>query len=105
MMYSANRTDLKNILQWLRGSDESQWVDQIRLLSETISQLKDLARQTTRTLTLDRPITESERFSPEATAINVAIPQLTKMLNTMHDHNRAAALDYGQAALELLLDD
>jgi hypothetical protein len=100
---TSTRTDLKNILQWLRGVNEFQWEDETRLLSETVSELQDLALPARPDAT-DRPTAESEILSPEATAINVAMPQLIKMLRAMHDHNRAAALDYGQMALELLPD-
>jgi len=45
---------------------------------------------------------ESETFSAEATAINVAMPQLMKMWEAMHNHNRETALEHAKAALELL---
>jgi hypothetical protein len=106
MAHSA-RAVLENIVQWLQSNDESQWDEQTRLLSETISSLQDIfsqkAQGTTQTTgSTERPSAESETFSPEATAINVAMPQLMKMLKAMHEHNRTAALEYGQAALGLL---
>jgi outer membrane biogenesis lipoprotein LolB len=94
--------DLKNTLQWLRGSDESQWNDVTRLLSETVAQLQDAVQQAKDHKTMDRRAAESDAFSREATAINVAMPQLTKMLDAMKDHNREAALEHGQGALALL---
>ena len=86
MMYSASWTDLKNIVQWLRGHDESQWPDQIRLLSDTISDLED----------------STESKTPQAAAIDVAMPHLIKMLTAMNGRKRVAALEEGQAALGLL---
>ena len=47
MMYSASRTDLRNIAQWLRGHDDSQWENQIGLLSDTISDLENSAKPKT----------------------------------------------------------
>ena len=81
--------------------------DQTSRLSEAISELQEVAHRTTKAHgvnapTIERPSSESETFSPKATAINVAMPQLTKMLKAMRDHNRGDALEYGQAALELL---
>ena len=95
--------ELKNIVRWLESSDESQWKDVTRLLSETVSKLQDLGHPPPLDKT-ERPSSESEAFSPEATAINVAMPQLMKMLTAMHEHNRVNALEYGQAALGLLLE-
>jgi hypothetical protein len=109
MTYSSPRADLERIVQWLQSTDESHWDKQTPLLSGAISGLQKVSNQTTKapgaTLTsgsTERPSSESETFSPKATAVNVAMPQLMKMLKAMHEHNRAAALEYGQAALGLL---
>ena len=85
-MYSGSRTDLNSIVQWLRGHDESQWQDQIRLLSDTISDLEN----------------DAEPEIPQAAAIGVAMPHLIKMLIAMNGGRRVAALEHGQAALDLL---
>jgi hypothetical protein len=92
--------DLKNIIQWLRSSDDSQWYDVTRLLSETVTDLESMVHPPH--VDTGGPSSESETFSPKASAINVAIPQLTKMVKALHEHRRAAALEYGQAALRLL---
>ena len=103
MQYPARRNELRNLLQWLReGRDESIWEDQIHLLSETISALQDLAHPTATPEPTNRRSAESDAFSPEATAINVATPQLMKMLDAMKVHDRKAALEYGEAAVGLL---
>jgi hypothetical protein len=102
MMYAASLMDLKNILQWLRGYDESQWNDVNRLLSETISNLQDMVEQAKNHVTTNRPAAESNTFSAEATAINVAMPRLMQMLGAMHIRNRELALKHGEAALALL---
>jgi hypothetical protein len=44
MLYRASWIDLKNILQWLRGQDESQWGEQAKALSDTIAVFKEFAR-------------------------------------------------------------
>lgn len=106
-MLLPRRTDLTNIIEWLKGNDESRWDDQTRLLSETISELEDFPRQATKGHeaapgSRGRPSAESNSYSQEATSISVAMPELMKMLKAMQDHNRAGALEYGQAALGLL---
>ena len=104
MMYTASRSELAAIVQWLEGSDESQWEEVTILMSHTISSLQDLAPQARAkgAGASEGRSSESETFSVQATAVNVSIPQLMKMLKAMHDHNRAAALEYGQGAIGLL---
>src|ERR1700678_2431959 len=103
MLYSASWTDLKNIIQWLRGRDESQWEERTKELSDTITILKELSRPIPRP---DRsPIRSREPDllpSSEAVGINDAMPHLRGMLVAMHVRNRQEALDYGEAALSLL---
>ena len=61
MPYPASSNHLRNLLQWLReGREESGWDDQIRLLSETISNLKDLAHPTAN----PEPTAEAQNRSP-----------------------------------------
>jgi hypothetical protein len=102
MMYSPSRTDVKNIVQWLRGGDESQWADQISLLSEAISQLQDLSRPIIRPDETGSRSREPDLLPPGATEINAAMPYLRGMLASMKRHGREYALEYGEAALELL---
>jgi hypothetical protein len=102
-MYTTSRRELEGIVQWLRASDESHWDDETTLLSRTVSALEDLPRQVrAKGGTSEGRSSESETFSAQATAVNVAMPHLTKMSEAMRDHNRAAALEYGETALGLL---
>jgi hypothetical protein len=101
-MYAASLMDLKKIFQWLRGNDESQWTDTTRLLSETIANLQDIVQQARDHKTTGRPAAESNTFSAEANAINVAMPQLMQMLGAMHIRSRELAIKHGEAALDLL---
>jgi plasmid stabilization system protein ParE len=103
MMYSAHRADLEKIFHWLQSNDESQWDEQTRLLSETVSTLQDVAHPQTKSHEpADRPASESARFSAEANAINVALPEMMQMLGAMHIRNRELAIKHGEAALGLL---
>lgn len=106
-MYTTSRRELEGVVQWLRGSDESHWHAQTTLMSQAISNLQDLARQARAKGAgmADGPSSESETYSAQTTAINVAMPELMKTWEAMHNHNRQAALEYGQAALELLADE
>jgi hypothetical protein len=100
--YSGRRADLENVLQWLRSNDELQWEDQTRLLFKTVSDLEKMAQARTRHDETGSRSVEPDFFSREANAINVARPELTKMMNAMRSRNRAAAIESGEAALALL---
>ena len=102
MMYPVRRDDLKSVLEWLQGNDESQWKYQTSLLSDTIADLQRMARPIRRPDKTGGRSVESNFFSSEATAINVAMPLLKNMLSAMHHQNRAAAIESGEAALGLL---
>jgi hypothetical protein len=103
MVYSTSRTDLKNIVEWLRGDDDSQWEHHSRLLAATIAVLREISRPITR-----QDKTESrdpDLLPPRATEINAAMPYLRGMLASMNRHGRDYALEYGGAALELLPEE
>src|SRR5579864_4979338 len=102
MMYSASREDLKTVLEWLRGSDESQWKYQTTLLSDMISDLQRMAPRVHRPEKSGSRSMESNFVPPGANEINTAIPHLRKMLQAMHSRNRDVAIESGEAALALL---
>lgn len=93
-MYSASREDLQTVLEWLRGSDESQWQYQTRLLADMISDLQRMARRSM----------ESDFVPRGADEINTAMPHLMKMLGAMRSQNRPAAIKSGEAGFALLPD-
>lgn len=100
MTYSAARADVQNILQWLRGDDESQWEEQIGLLSDTVAVLREMSRPTHGTRSRRPDVTP---LGPAG--INDAMPYLLGMLAAMDGHNRKDALEYGEAAWALLPKD
>lgn len=102
MIYSASRTDLKNILEWLRGDDDSEWEHQSRLLAATIAVLKEISRPVARQGETGSRSREPDLLPPGAAEINAAMPYLRGMLAAMNRHRRGYALEYGEAALELL---
>jgi len=103
MMYSASREDLKTVLEWLRGSDESLWQYQTTLLSDMISDLQRMApRRIHRPEKSGSRSMESDFVPPGADEINTAMPHLMKMLGAMRSQNRAAAIASAEAGLALL---
>ena len=105
MLYPATRTDLKNILQWLRGQDESQWEEQTTVLSDTIAVFKELSRPIPHLNRLPNAGRDVYSFPALPAGINDAMPYLRGMLEAMGVRNRQDALDYGEAALGLLLPE
>jgi hypothetical protein len=103
MMYAATRIDLKNIVQWLRGRDESQWEDRTGLLSDSIADLSEMALPLARRDKTSGRSEERDLILSEASEINAAIPHLQAMLSAMERRNREAALEYGKVVLELLV--
>jgi hypothetical protein len=102
MMYSASREDVKIVLEWLHGSDESQWKIHTDLLSEAISELQGMARRIHRPETSGSRSMESDFVPPGADEINTAMPHLTKVSSAMRSQNRPAAIKSAEAALTLL---
>jgi hypothetical protein len=95
MTYSARWIELHSVVQWLRGDDDSEWLDQIELLAGTMFDLKEMVR----------PMIRQTVVPPEATAICVALYQMTRMMAAMQRHDRRPALECGQAALALLAEE
>jgi hypothetical protein len=102
MVYLASRTDLKNIVQWLRGRTESQWEDQTSLLSDSMAELSDMAVSMARREKPRGGSDEPDRIPLIVAGIHAATPVLQEMLSAMQRRNREAALENGEAALELL---
>jgi hypothetical protein len=102
MMYAASWTDLHNIVQWLRGRDESQWEEQTKLLSDTMVILSELSRPIPRLDSSPNPTSELYAFPALPADINDAMPYLRAMLSAMYWRSREDAIEYGEAALALL---
>jgi hypothetical protein len=100
-MYADAKNSLKNILDWLDGTDEAAWEPQIELGEECRSEMERLARPK-----YSGPRKGSHVFGPErnpdAGKLNRAIPHVRAMLGAMRNRNRAAALEHGRAALAVM---
>ena len=104
-MYSASREDFKSVLEWLHGSDESQWEYQTTLLSDTISDLQRMTHPVRRPGRTGTRNVAPAQIPPGANEINSAMPHLTNMLRVMRNRNRPAAIKSGGTALALLPED
>jgi hypothetical protein len=94
-MYADSKDSLKSILEWLDGTDEGGWEDQIELGEECRSDMERMARPIYRR---SRSAQGPER-NPDAERLNRAIPHIRAMLTAMGSRNRAAALEHGRTAL------
>lgn len=100
-MYADSQTSLKNIVDWLAGTDEAGWERQIELAEQCRSEMERLAR----------PIYSGARKgshtfgpqrNPDSGKLNRAAPHVRAMLTAMRNRNRAAALEHGRAALAVM---
>jgi hypothetical protein len=104
MIYAARRRELEGIVQWLRGHDESKRQDQLGLLAATIYDLKEMVHPINRRDDAGSRSVDPDVIPVEAVRINAAMLHLDGMLDAMKRRNRETALEYGHAALGLLLD-
>jgi hypothetical protein len=97
-MCADAKNSLKNVLEWLDGSDHAGWDRQIELGEECRSQMERLARPK-----YSGPRKGTHTFGPErnpdAGKLNRAIPHVRDMLSAMRYRNRAAALEHGRAVM------
>lgn len=100
-MYADAKNSLKNIVDWLEGSDEAGWERQIELGGACRSEMERLARPK-----YSGPRKGSHTFGPErnpdAGKLNRAIPHVRAMLHAMQKRNRAAALEHSRAAMAVM---
>jgi hypothetical protein len=102
MTYTASREDVKSVLEWLYSSDQSQWEDQTKRLVEAIYDFERMGHPLRHPDNTGTRSQETDFHSPEANAINVAMPQLKNMLSAMQSRDRVAAIESGEAAVALL---
>lgn len=101
-MQAGSKDSLKGILEWLEGTDEGGWEDQIKLGEECRSDMERMARPIYgRDKTRKRSAQGPER-NPDAGRLNRAIPHVRAMLTAMRSRNRTAALEHGRAALAVM---
>lgn len=99
MLYDGTKDLLKNIVEWLEGSDESDWEGRTAFAVQCISDMRLMAQPLRRN---DKPVSFAEEMpveSPVAGKLSKAIPHAKAMLRSMRSRNRAAALQSGKATL------
>jgi len=101
-MYDDSKNSLKNILDWLDGTDEAGWERQIEVGEECRSDMERLARPIyTGAKARGHGALGPER-DPHAARLNRAIPHVRAMLTAMRSRNRTAALEHGRAAMAVM---
>jgi hypothetical protein len=102
-MYADVKYSLTGVLEWLEGTDETAWDRQIELGEECRSDMERTGRPIYRNrlkaswipFLTPVPNTDADR-------LNKATPYVNAMLAAMRSRNRAAALEYGRAALAMI---
>jgi hypothetical protein len=101
-MYADSKEALKNILDWLDGTDEAGWESQIELGEQCRSDMERMARPIYRGAKARSHGALGPERSPDAGKLNRAIPHVRAMLTAMRNRNRTAALEHGRAALAVM---
>jgi hypothetical protein len=97
-MAATPKESLKDILDWLAGTDEAGWEQQIELGEECRSEMERMARPDYHR-GRGRRMAQGPQTNPDAPRLNRAIPHVRAMLHAMRSRNRAAALEHGRLAL------
>jgi hypothetical protein len=100
-MYADSKDTLKNIVEWLDGTDEAGWERQIERGEECRSDMERMARPIYAGARKGGHAFGPER-NPDAGRLNRATPHVRAMLTAMRSRNRAAALEHGRAALAVM---
>lgn len=100
-MYTDAKDLLRSVVEWLEGTDQAGWDDQICTAKECLSVMNgwiSLPDQT-RTGTFGEVLLTDD---PIVVSLNRAMPEVAAMLSGMHIRNRAVALKHGRAALSMM---
>jgi hypothetical protein len=97
-MYADAKDSLKNILDWLDGTDKAGSERQIELGEQCRSDMERTARPKYSGARKGSHAFGPER-NPDAGKLNRAAPHVRAMLTAMRNRNREAALEHGKAAM------
>jgi hypothetical protein len=102
MHLQATISQIESVVQWLQGTDETQWQDQFDLIQESTSELGRMSgplpgQSKTGTRSVQRPV-----YAPGSEGMRAAIPHLQDMLVRIRSRDRAGAIESGLAALASL---
>ena|ERR1039458_1730730 len=100
--YDGTKDSLRNIVEWLEGTETAGWDDQAALAAECVSDLKRMLRPIygpDKTGSLDAgPPSDN----PYAEQLETALPHAEALLRTIRSRNRAAALSNAKSAFAAL---
>ena len=100
-MYEDSKNTLKEIVEWLEGSDEAGWEVKIETGEAAREDMERMARPDYHR-GRGRDMVQGPQRDPNAPKLNRAIPHVRAMLSAMQSRNRAAALEHGKAALTVM---
>jgi hypothetical protein len=101
-MYADAKNSLKNILEWLDGTDDAGWDRQIELGEQCQCKMERIARVIYRGAMARGHGAQGPERNPDAGKLNRATPHVRAMLTAMRSRNRAAALEQGKAAMAVM---
>jgi hypothetical protein len=99
----AMRSELKSIVQWLEGTDETYWASKIALAKNCLATMRQ------RTKPINDPgkpgsgSAQARVVSPDLGKLNRAIPHVESMLYAMRRKERVKALESGRVAVAELV--
>jgi hypothetical protein len=102
LTFSSTKSTFESVFQWLNGTDETQWQDQIGLLRQTIPEFK---RMSAPLKSEDKGGSRNAQMpihDPDFQKMKEAIPHLERMLYEMRGHKRMEAIEHGTEALRVL---
>jgi hypothetical protein len=100
-MYADSKNSLKDIVDWLEGSDETGWEAKIESGETAREAMERLARPDYHR-DRGRGTVQGPQRDPNAPKLNKAVPHVRAMLAAMRSRNRAAAIEHGKAALAVM---
>lgn len=98
MMYDGTKDSLKNIVEWLEGTNNDGWRDQRELAEECVSDLRRMSRPIYRPDKTGSLDAEPPIDNPFAENLERAIPHAQALVRALERRDRSAALNSGRAA-------
>ena len=93
------QSELKSILQWLEGTDETQWASKIALAENCLATMRQRAKPVKDPSKPGCRSAQPVVVNPDAAKLNKAIPHVETMVYAMHGRDRAKALESAKAVV------
>jgi hypothetical protein len=100
-MFSGARADIENAVEWMSGTDTTQWQYQIKVLASAVSDLVKASEPQFRAGTRS---TSAPTYKPGADTATAALAHVRRMVVEMRNQNRPQAIEHGMRALECLIE-